>query len=79
MTRANRDFASTPQPVPTVPGFTGGSNARESWGIVRMVDGHNPACNGIDGSNVHDPSAGDPGWHDPYTQYEAEASDTPDA
>ena len=76
MTRANRDFSSTPQATPTVPGFTGGSAAREPWGIVRMIDGHDPSNLGIDGSNVHDPSAGAPEWDSPYTQYEAEGMDT---
>lgn len=70
MSRANRSFSSTNQPTPTVPGFTGGSAATEPWGVVRMIDGHEPGCLGTEGSNVHDPSAGDPGWHSEWSEYE---------
>ena len=71
--RANRDFASSPQATPTVPGFSGGSNASESWGVIRTVDGHNPTATGNKGSNVHDPSAGDPQWDTPFTEYDPDS------
>lgn len=68
--RANRDFASSPQATPTVHGFSGGSNADEPWGVIRIVDGHNPCATGNKGSNVHDPSAGDPMWDTPFSEYD---------
>lgn len=68
--RANRDFASTSQPTPTVEGFVGGSNAEEPWGIIRIADGHNPTATGHKGSNVHDPGAGDPEWDDAVSEYD---------
>lgn len=74
MTRRNRDFSSTPQPTPMPEGFVGGSNATEAWGVVRIIDGHNPAHIGIEGSNVHVPAAetatGE--WHEEFTQYDPE-------
>ena len=68
--RANRDFATDHQATPTVPGFSGGSNASESWGVIRIVDGHNPTATGNKGSNVHDPSAGDPMWDAAFSEYD---------
>lgn len=72
MTRANRNFESTPQAIPTVEGFVGGSRASEPWGLVRTIDGHNPTCLGTEGSNVHHPGGGDPAWHEDFTQYDPE-------
>lgn len=69
MGRANRSFSSINQPTPGVPGFNPGG---ADFGVVRMVDGHDPFRNGIEGSNVHQPSAGDPMWHDIANQYEVE-------
>lgn len=70
MTRRNRNFESTTQAFPTVEGFVGGSKAPEPWGLVRIVDGHNPTELGAEGSNVHVPGAGDPAWHEDFTQYD---------
>ncbi len=70
MTRANRNFESTNQPVPTVTGFVGGSRAPEEFGYVRIIDGHDPTAIGVEGSNVHVPGAGDPAWHDDFSQYD---------
>lgn len=69
--RANRTFESSPQAVPTVTGFVGGSNAEEEWGVVRIVDGHNPTATGNKGSNVHSPgSSADPAWDSPFSEYD---------
>lgn len=62
MGRANRSFSSTDQPTPGVDGFNPGG---DDFGVVRMVDGHDPFKTGIEGSNVHQPSAGSPEWDDP--------------
>ncbi len=70
MTRANRDFAETSQPWPSVPGFNPGG---DDFGVVRMVDGHNPAHTGAEGSNVHVPKSGaSPEWDDEFSQYDPE-------
>ncbi len=70
MTRANRDFAETSQPWPKIPGFNPGG---DDFGVVRMIDGHNPTETGEEGSNVHVPSAARVGdWDDAFSQYDPE-------
>lgn len=61
MGRANRDFSSTRQSTPSIPGFNPGG---DDFGVIRMVDGHDPYALGSDAANVHAPNAGDPMWHD---------------
>lgn len=68
--RANRDFATDSQRTPRPDNFVGGSNAEEPWGIIRSIDGHNPAATGNKGSNVHDPAAGDPEWDELFSEYD---------
>lgn len=66
MSRANRNFG---EEDPTISAVGGGLDAfnpgGDDFGVVRTVDGHDPFKGGIEGSNVHVPSAGDPGWDDP--------------
>lgn len=73
MTRANRDFSSTPQSIPTIPGFNPGG---DDFGIIRQVDGHDPYNLGIEGSNVHQPSAPREDWGGmeglPVTDYDSD-------
>lgn len=64
MSRANRDFGDTPDINSKVPG-PGFNPGGDDFGVVRMIDGHLPYETGMDGSNVHVPSAGDPLWNDP--------------
>lgn len=61
MTRANRNLGSD-NAQPGVPGFNPGG---DDFGVVRIIDGHEPYATGLDGSNVHQATGGDPGWHDP--------------
>lgn len=61
MSRANRNFG-TPQPQPTIPNFNPGG---DDFGVVRIIDGHDPYQIGCEGSNVHVPSSSTgPGWMD---------------
>ena len=60
MGRANRSFSSQSAPMPE--GFNPGG---DDFGVVRILDGHDPYEIGLEGSNVHQPSSSvDPGWHD---------------
>jgi len=63
MSRANRNFSSTPQTQPSpCHGFNPGG---DDFGVVRIVDGHDPYETGSEGSNVHVPSSSTgPGWDD---------------
>lgn len=71
MARANRDFSDSPTPIPKVHGFNPGG---DDFGVVRMIDGHDPTGLGSnEGSNVHVPSSNaDPEWHDDFSQYDPE-------
>ncbi len=61
MSRANRNLGSD-NATPGIEGFNPGG---DDFGVVRIIDGHDPYKVGTDGSNVHQPSGGDPQWHDP--------------
>lgn len=63
MARANRNFGEKDPQFRGSPlhGFSPGG---ADFGVVRTIDGHDPYEGGIEGSNVHQPSAGDPGWND---------------
>lgn len=58
MAEGNHDFSDDDQayPVPT-PGFAPGG---ADFGVIRIVDGHDPWAGGSKGANVHRPSAGRP-------------------
>lgn len=62
MSRANRNFGTSDSSIRGVHNFKPGGG---DFGVVRMIDGHDPYETGADGSNVHVPSAGSPGWDDP--------------
>lgn len=64
MSRADRNFGEN-DPEFRGPGLHGFAPGGDDFGVVRQIDGHDPFKGGIEGSNVHVPSAGDPGWHDP--------------
>lgn len=61
MGRANRNFGDDAE-IRGVHNFNPGG---DDFGVVRVADGHDPYKVGADGSNVHVPSAGDPGWDEP--------------
>ena len=61
MTRANRNLGDDAE-IRGIHNFNPGGS---DFGVVRIVDGHYPYEGGTEGSNVHQPSAGDPGWDDP--------------
>ena len=69
MTRANRNFGDDDPVIRAVGGGLEGFNpGGEDFGVVRQVDGHNPTATGMEGSNVHQPSAPRPQWDDPISQ-----------
>lgn len=63
MSRANRNFGD--DAVIRGPGLDAFNPGGADFGVVRAVDGHEPYEGGIEGSNVHQPSAGSPEWNDP--------------
>lgn len=63
MGRANRNFGD--DPTITGPGLDEFNPGGSDFGVIRMIDGHDPYETGTDGSNVHQPSAGSPEWRDP--------------
>lgn len=63
MGRANRNFGD--DPTFDGPGLDAFNPGGGDFGIVRIIDGHDPYKVGEDGSNVHVPSAGSPEWNDP--------------
>lgn len=63
MGRANRNFGDNGEIRGA--GLTGFNPGGDDFGVVRQVDGHDPFKGGLEGSNVHVPSAGSPGWDDP--------------
>jgi hypothetical protein len=67
MTRANRNFGED-DPTFRGPGLEAFSPGGDDFGVVRIIDGHNPTATGEEGSNVHQPSAGSPMWDDPVSQ-----------
>lgn len=56
-TRANRNFGDDGE-IRGIANFNPGGN---DFSVIRQVDGRTPQ----EGSNIHQPSAGDPMWGDP--------------
>lgn len=74
MAEGNHSFSDDDQTYPTpTPGFSPGG---EDFGVIRMVDGHDPWAGGSAGANVHRPSAGRPSFGPPVGQPVEELNDT---
>lgn len=65
MTRANRNLGDDATLSAVGGGLDNFNPGGADFGVVRIVDGHEPYETGIDGSNVHQPSGGSPQWNDP--------------
>lgn len=67
MPAANRTFSSTPQKQPGIANFNPGG---DDFSVIRIIDGHAPFCDGLEGTNEHQPTAGSPEWDDAVSQYD---------